>query len=115
MSERRACRLVGQDRSTQRYSPMPAEFEQRVVKRMNELAVEYPRWGYRKVWALLRAEGFAVNRKRIERLWRLEGREHADLQGWSEWADLDSNQDLTDYESAALTIELPARGRRTVS
>jgi putative transposase len=40
---------------------------------MNELAAAHPRYGYRRIWALLRAEGFAVNRKRIERLWRLEG------------------------------------------
>lgn len=73
VSERRACNLVGQYRSTQRYSPQPAEFEQRLLARMNELAAEYPRWGYRKICDLLRAEGFAVNYKRIERLWRLEG------------------------------------------
>ena len=47
--------------------------ELQLVKRMNELAQEYPRWGYRKIWELLRSEGFAVNKKRIERLWRLEG------------------------------------------
>jgi transposase InsO family protein len=40
---------------------------------MNELAAAHPRYGYRRVWALLRAEGFAVNRNRVERLWRLEG------------------------------------------
>lgn len=73
VSERRACNLVGQYRSTQRYLPLPAEFEQRLVRRMNELADEYPRWGYRKICDLLRAEGFAVNYKRIERLWRREG------------------------------------------
>lgn len=73
MSERRACKLVDQYRSTQRYAPVPAEFELRLVARMNELAAEYPRWGYRRVWALLRTEGFMVNKKRVERLWRLEG------------------------------------------
>src|SRR5919109_722469 len=40
---------------------------------MKELAAEHPRWGYRMVWSLLRAEGWRVNRKRIMRLWRLEG------------------------------------------
>ncbi len=40
---------------------------------MNELAAAHPRYGYRRVWALLRGEGWQVNRKRIERLWRLEG------------------------------------------
>lgn len=73
VSERRACRLVGQYRSTQRYSPVPGDFEQRLLKRINEIAVEHPRWGYRTVCSRLRTEGWAVNPKRIERLWRLEG------------------------------------------
>lgn len=73
VSERRACELVGQHRSTQRYASQPPEFELALVKRMNELAAKHPRWGYRTVWALLREEGFQVNHKRVERLWRLEG------------------------------------------
>jgi putative transposase len=73
VSERRACQLLGQHRSTQRYVPQPPLLEQRLVERMNELAERHPRYGYRRVWALLRSEGFEVNRKRIERLWRLEG------------------------------------------
>jgi transposase InsO family protein len=73
VSERRACRLVGQHRSTQRHQPRPPEFELRLVKRMGELAERHPRYGYRRVWALLRQEGWVVNRKRIERLWRVEG------------------------------------------
>jgi transposase InsO family protein len=73
ISERRACQLVGQHRSTQRYLPAPPELELALVKRMNELAARHPRYGYRRIWALLRAEGFEINHKRIERLWRLEG------------------------------------------
>jgi putative transposase len=73
VSERRACRVVGQHRSTQRYERVPAEYELRLVARMNDLAAVHPRWGYRRVWSLLRVEGWLVNRKRIERLWRLEG------------------------------------------
>jgi putative transposase len=73
VSERRACQLIGQHRSTQRYRPQPPELELRLVRRMNELAAVHPRYGYRRVWALLRTEGFQVNRKRVERLWRLEG------------------------------------------
>lgn len=73
VSERRACEVVEQHRSTQRYVVRPPEFELRLVRRMNELADRHPRYGYRRVWALLRQEGFEVNRKRIERLWRLEG------------------------------------------
>jgi putative transposase len=73
VSERRACRVVGQHRSTQRYQRLEPEYELRLVARMNELAAVHPRYGYRRVWALLRSEGWRVNRKRIERLWRLEG------------------------------------------
>jgi putative transposase len=73
VSERRACQLVGQHRSTQRYERVPAEYELRLVARMNELAAQHPRYGYRRIWALLREDGWRVNRKRIERLWRLEG------------------------------------------
>lgn len=73
VSERRACRVVGQHRSTQRYRSIHPEFELRLVKRMNELAAKHPRYGYRRIWALLRGDGFEVNRKRVERLWRLEG------------------------------------------
>lgn len=60
VSERRACKLVGQHRSTNRYRPLPGDFELRLVARMNELAATYPRWGYRRICSLLRAEGWAV-------------------------------------------------------
>jgi len=73
VSERRACRVVGQHRSTQRYERLAPEYELRLVERMNEIAAKHPRWGYRRVWSLLRGEGWRVNRKRIERLWRAEG------------------------------------------
>jgi putative transposase len=73
VSERRACTLLGQHRSTQRYRPVPGDYELALVERMNVLATAHPRYGYRMIWALLRAEGWEVNRKRIERLWRLEG------------------------------------------
>ncbi len=73
VSERRACLLVGQHRSTQRYERVAPEYEIKLVDRMNVLAAAHPRYGYRRVCALLRTEGWAVNRKRIERLWRVEG------------------------------------------
>jgi putative transposase len=73
VSERRACQVVGQHRSTQRYERVAPEYELRLVKRMNELAAAHPRYGYRRIWALLRTEGWRVNRKRIEPLWRAEG------------------------------------------
>jgi transposase InsO family protein len=73
VSERRACKVLGQCRSTQRRTPAVPDDEPRLVARMVELAAEYGRYGYRRVAALLRAEGFAVNHKRVERLWRREG------------------------------------------
>ena len=73
VSERRACKVLGQCRSTQRRPPAVPDDEPRLVERMVELAREYGRYGYRRVAALLRAEGFAVNHKRVERLWRREG------------------------------------------
>lgn len=44
-----------------------------MVERMVELSRENPRYGYRRVWALLRGEGWSVNKKRVHRLWREEG------------------------------------------
>ena len=73
MSERRACRVIGQNRSAQRYVAMPNDFETLLVKAMRQLAEKHPRWGYRQIHALLVADGWKVNRKRIERLWRREG------------------------------------------
>jgi putative transposase len=64
---------VGQPRSTQRYQPKPNDQERALVKRTLELMGKHPRYGYRRIWALLRREGRRVNRKRIYRLWRQEG------------------------------------------
>lgn len=73
VSERRACRLVGQNRSTNRYESQPTDLEAKLVQRMVTLSLEHPRWGYRMIHGLLVAEGWPVNKKRIERLWRREG------------------------------------------
>ncbi len=73
VSERRACRVLGQPRSTQRRAPLVPDDEPRLVKRMIELATQYGRYGYRMVTGMLRNEGWKVNHKRIERLWRREG------------------------------------------
>ena len=56
VSERRACEVVGQPRGTQRYTPREPDDERALVKRMRELSAAHPRYGYRRVWALLRAE-----------------------------------------------------------
>jgi len=73
VSRRRACRVLGQHRSTQRKMPEAEEGEDRLVKRMLELVRPHPRFGYRRVWALLKREGWRVNRKRVYRLRRKQG------------------------------------------
>ena len=65
--------MASQARSTQRYAPQKRSGEEALVKRMLELSGKHPRYGYRRVWSLLRREGFKVNRKRVHRLWRLNG------------------------------------------
>lgn len=73
VSERRACEVLGQPRATQRYAVRTREEERRLVARMHALVREHPRYGYRRIGALLRREGWRVNRKRVHRLWRREG------------------------------------------
>ncbi len=73
VSQRRACRVLGQSRATQRRQPHIPDGEPKLVRRMVELATHYGRYGYRRMTALLREEGFAVNHKRVQRLWRREG------------------------------------------
>jgi putative transposase len=73
VSERRACRVVGAHRSTHRYVAVPGDLEQRLIKAMHQHAELHPRWGYRRVHALLVEEGWPVNVKRVHRLWVLEG------------------------------------------
>lgn len=73
VSERRACRVVGQPRSTQRHPTKRPAADRALVARLLHIARDYPRYGYRRAWAVLRGEGWAVNRKRIHRLWRQAG------------------------------------------
>ena len=73
VSERRACRVVGQNRSTQRHRTLAPQDEPSLVTRTLQLAGEYGRYGYRRITALLRREGWRVNHKRVERIWRQEG------------------------------------------
>jgi transposase InsO family protein len=65
--------VIGQPRSSQRYASHKAERDRRLAERMVKLSRENPRYGYRRVWALLRREGWPVNKKRVHRLWRQEG------------------------------------------
>ena len=73
VSERRACRVLSQARSTHRHRPVVPDDEPQLVARLIELATQYGRYGYRRITGLLRGEGWTVNHKRIERLWRREG------------------------------------------
>jgi putative transposase len=73
VSERRACRVLGQARSTQRRRPKVRDDEDALTGRIIQLATCYGRYGYRRVTALLRREGWRVNHKRVERIWRTEG------------------------------------------
>ncbi len=72
-SERRACRVLSQPRSSQRRPSKPREDEPALVKRMLKLVRVRPRFGYRRIAALLREEGFRASATRILRLWRREG------------------------------------------
>jgi hypothetical protein len=73
MSERRACRLVNQPRGTQRYQLTRREDEDRLTGAIIELASQYGRYGYRRITALLKWEGWQVGKDRVERIWRREG------------------------------------------
>lgn len=72
LSERQACRYTGFARSSQRYcARRPLRTELRA--RLTTLAVLRPRWGYRRLYRLLRREGLVVNRKLVQRVYREEG------------------------------------------
>jgi putative transposase len=73
VSERRACRALGQHRSTQRRLRITTPEEERLRNRIIELARDYGRYGYRMITGLLKNEGWKVNHKRVERIWRQEG------------------------------------------
>ena len=73
VSERRACRVVLQPRSTQRYEPKVAEDDCLLRSQIIKLAKRFGRYGYRRITALLRRDGWVVNHKRVQRIWREEG------------------------------------------
>ena len=73
ISERRACRTIGQPRSTQRKPQLVRDDEAALTAAIIRLASEYGRYGYRRITALLRVEGWRVNAKRVQRIWRREG------------------------------------------
>jgi transposase InsO family protein len=73
VSERRACRALGQHRSTQRKVRAEPDDEAALTTDIIELARQYGRYGYRRITAMLRRAGWVVNKKRVERIWRCEG------------------------------------------
>jgi putative transposase len=73
ISERRACRVLNQPRSTQRRRPQTPDDEAALTADIIALATQYGRYGYRRITALLRTAGWVVNKKRVERIWRREG------------------------------------------
>ena len=73
VSERRACRVVGVARSTHQFRPTRKADEGRLAEAILAVVRKHPRFGYRRVWAVLRAGGWRVNRKRVYRAWRRLG------------------------------------------
>ena len=72
-SERRTCRVIGQHRSTQRKPRTLRGDEQALTDAIIKLASRHGRYGYRRITALLRRDGWHVNEKRVYRIWRREG------------------------------------------
>jgi transposase InsO family protein len=72
-SEWRACQIAGQHRSTQRHEPRRAQDDGALRARLRKISEERPRWGCRRAHAWLLEDGWSLNRKRVQRLWREEG------------------------------------------
>jgi putative transposase len=73
LSQRLACRIVGQHRSTQRHQPTEPDRDRALREALRQLSRDHPRWGYRRAHAQLRSQGWTVNRKAIQWRWREEG------------------------------------------
>lgn len=73
VSQRRACEIVGQHRSTQRYEPAEADSDRDLRAELRNFADDHPRWGYRRAHAVLVRRGWRVNPKKVQRIWRSEG------------------------------------------
>ena len=72
LSERRSCRMLEMRRKSYRYEPKHQDTGT-LIERIKELAMKYPRFGYRRVWAMLRRAGMVINHKRVHRLWQRLG------------------------------------------
>ena len=73
VSQRRASRALDLPRSSLRYAPVLRDEQAALARRIEELAGAHPRYGYRRIWALLDREGWAVNKKAVRRLYRQLG------------------------------------------
>lgn len=73
VSERLACRVLGQHRSTKRKEPIRSHDEAALTAEITSLATQYGCYGYRRITAMLRQKGWRVNAKRVARIWRREG------------------------------------------
>ena len=70
VSQRRVSRALDLARSSLRYAPVLRDEEAALARRIEELAGAHPRYGYRRIWALLDREGWTVNKKAVRRLYR---------------------------------------------
>ena len=73
VSERRACAVTGQQRTTQRYTPRVASDEDALLEELQRLVKDNPRGGCRYITMLLQRRGWRINYKRVHRLWKREG------------------------------------------
>jgi putative transposase len=74
VSERRACVVIGQSRSTQRLpTPVPSRDDEAIRAFLRDFSNRHPRWGWRRGLDALRDAGWHVNHKKVHRLWREEG------------------------------------------
>ena len=73
VSERKACSVLGLNRTTKRYKSKKSDDETVLREAIVRLASKYGRYGYRRIAAMLKSEGWKVNHKRVERIWREEG------------------------------------------
>jgi putative transposase len=73
VSQRRSYRALDLPRSSLRYAPVERDGQAALARRIEDLAGAHPRFGYRRIWALLVREGWSVNKKAVRRLWRLAG------------------------------------------
>jgi putative transposase len=73
VSQRRVSRALGMARSHLRYTPVGGDERAALARRIEELAGTHPRFGYRRIWALLGREGWSINKKTVRRHWRRLG------------------------------------------